>query len=206
VATTCSEENLAIVKCARKIGVKCFVDEGNEEDVLGRFVRTVEWARENGLADAANVIRVTGESPLHYLENIEDLVRRHDQEKMDMSYTALLPLGAFLEVISVGALRRAYFDYGTKYHEPRVTLAMKENQNEFRVLRVVPERELQRPEVRLSVDTPEDLIVMREIYRNLNEDGRPIKIGDAIKFLDQNPEISKVSRDVVFGAMARIWD
>lgn len=204
VATTSNYENSAIVKYCRDIEVPCFADDGYEDDVLGRFVRGIEWAEENG-HKISNVIRVTGECPLHYIENVDEALKMHKEGGYDMTYTALLPLGAFLEIVSADAFKRAYYNYGEKYHEPRVTLAMKENPNDFKVMRLVPPKDLQRPELRFVVDNPEDLIVMREIYKNLYKEGCVIGVSDAIRFLDEHPEIASINKSIPIGPMARIW-
>lgn len=204
IATTSGEDNNPIVKYARDNGIDCFVDNRDEEDVLGRFVRAVEWL-ESGGHEITNVIRATGECPLHYVENMEELLNMHESGRYDFSYTALLPLGSFLEIIRANALKRSYIEYGEKYKDPRVTLAISDHRDDFRILRIEPRKDLQRPNMRLTVDTPEDLIVIREVYKNLYKKGIIIKISDAIKFLDEHPEISKINGGIPMGNMARIW-
>ena len=58
----------------------------------------------------------------------------------------------------------------------------------FRVLEVgAPHEFLRRPELRLTVDTPEDYAVVRSVYEA--HDGHPPALGAIIDWLDAHPEI-----------------
>ena len=48
-----------------------------------------------------------------------------------------------------------------------------------------------RPDIRLTVDTPEDLIISRLIYRKISNSKKIFSLEKIIKFLDKNPEVLK---------------
>ena len=56
-----------------------------------------------------------------------------------------------------------------------------------------PQKLLQRPELRLTVDTPEDLIVVRMIQKDLKIKKQPVSLIKIINFLDNNPKIKKIN-------------
>ncbi len=53
-------------------------------------------------------------------------------------------------------------------------------------------KELQRSEIVLTVNTKEDLNIMRKIYKNLSKPNSLIKIKDATKFLDKHPKLKRL--------------
>jgi spore coat polysaccharide biosynthesis protein SpsF (cytidylyltransferase family) len=52
---------------------------------------------------------------------------------------------------------------------------------------------LRRPEFRLTVDTPEDLDLAREIFKSLYKKGSIISLSDVIQLLDDNPDLCKIN-------------
>ena len=61
-----------------------------------------------------------------------------------------------------------------------------------------------RPDIRLTVDTPEDLIISRLIYKKLGNTKKIITLQKIIEFIDENPEILKINSSVPLG-VSRIW-
>jgi spore coat polysaccharide biosynthesis protein SpsF (cytidylyltransferase family) len=62
-----------------------------------------------------------------------------------------------------------------------------------------------RPDIRLTVDTPEDLIITRLISKKLGNTKKIISLDKIIEFIDKNPEILKINSSVPLG-VSRIWD
>jgi spore coat polysaccharide biosynthesis protein SpsF (cytidylyltransferase family) len=69
---------------------------------------------------------------------------------------------------------------------------------------ISPPKEFQRPEIRLTVDTPEDLYVARSIYDALGKKQKLISLKNIILFLDKNPELTKINSGVPLD-VSRIW-
>ena len=61
-----------------------------------------------------------------------------------------------------------------------------------------------RPDIRLTVDTPEDLIISRLIYKKLGNTKKIMSLQKIIDFIDKNPEILKINSNVPLG-VSRIW-
>lgn len=201
LATSNKIENRVFQEYANQIGIRCFVDwHGDEEDVLGRLLRAGEEV------EAKHIVRCTGDCLLIYLENLDQVIRHHLDTGADLTFTEKMPLGAFSEIISLSAMRKAYYDYGPKYHNPMVTLCMKDNPTDFKIEILTPPKELQRPELRVTVDVQSDLEIMRIIFNKLQKPGRLIRLIDVIKFLDSNPELRQKNMSVPYKADTRIWE
>ncbi len=188
-------ENGGFVQLANKLGLEYVF--GDEEDGLSRMIRAAEFA------NADIVFRVTTENPYIYLENIDQLIDRHLDEQADLTVCENLPDGAFVELINTAALKRAHAEGEPRHRSAWVTLYISEHPEIFKILRMLPPEELRRPDIRLTVDYPEDLIVVRAIYEAF-EGRMPIPVPAIIKFLDEHPEINAVNGHIDAG-VGRIW-
>lgn len=190
VATSVSSENDVLVDLAERLGVGSF--RGDEDDVLGRYVEVArKW-------DAAHVVRVTGDNPLTDLPLIEQLTERHVRENADYTYVpgdALL-MGILSEVISRRALETSHRDGEDRHRSELVTLYIKENPARFRILREPLAPELYRPEYRLTVDEPEDVVLMERIFDKLYRPGGVLQTAEAIRLLDEEPELRAVNEHI----------
>ena len=84
------------------------------------------------------------------------------------------------------------------------SLYIYEHRNKFKINEVKPKKELQRPDLRLTVDTPEDLQMMRLIDKFIGNHGNPISLRKIITFLDENPDIAKINSSIPAGK-AKLW-
>lgn len=165
---------------------------GDEQDGLSRMLRAADCAR------ADTIVRVTTENPFLYLDNIDQLIETHAARQADLTFCDRLPDGAFVELLEVSALRRSHEQGEARHRSAWVALYIKEHPEQFRIATLLPPEELQRPEIRLTVDYPEDLIVMRKIYETFH--GRmPIPIRSIITFLDEHPEIAGINHGIEAG-------
>jgi len=85
------------------------------------------------------------------------------------------------------------------------TLYINQNQKKFKILRYKPSKKIMRPDIRLTVDSPQDLILSRLIHKKLGKGEKPISLEKIIKFLDTNTEILEINSDVPIG-VSRIWN
>lgn len=190
LATSVRSENDVLAGIADQLGVATF--RGDEEDVLGRHL---EVAR---LWDAENVVRVTGDNPLTDLPLIEQLARRHVEAEGDYSYVpgdALL-MGILSEVISRRALETSHREGEDRHRSELVTLFIKENPDRFRILQDRLDPALYRPSYRLTVDEPDDLVLMQRIFDRLYRPGAVVSTSAAIRLLDEEPALCETNAHV----------
>jgi len=176
------------VNLAKKMKVKYIL--GNEEDVLGRLIKGAKKA------NADIVLRTTAENPFIYWEGIDSLIQKHLENDCDFSYHKDLPLGAGMEIINLQTLQYVH-RIGKKKHRGELsTLYIYQNPKKFKINEIKPEKLLQRPDLRLTVDTPEDLIVARMIQKGLKIKKQPISLLKIINFLDKNSKIKKINSKI----------
>ena len=162
---------------------------GQEKDVLGRLI----LAADSVQADI--VVRITTENPFIYWENVDDLVREHIAHDADLTVAEGLPLGAFIEVVSLDALKRSH-RYGEDRHRSEFcTLFIAENPGIFTIWRVDSPTKLRRPDIRLTVDTPLDLILARMLWTELHCDDRLITIEEIVDFLETHPDVAAINAE-----------
>ena len=192
LATSVAAENDVLVEAAAALGIRAF--RGDENDVLGRHLALAE------AFDVEHVVRVTADNPLTDLTLIETLVARQLEADADYTYVpgdALL-MGILSEVISRRALQKSHRDGEDRHRSELVTLYIKEHADAFRVIRAELPQELYRPEYRLTVDEPEDLVLMERIFDKLYRSGRDTALQtiEAIRLLDREPELAAINADI----------
>jgi spore coat polysaccharide biosynthesis protein SpsF len=188
LATSIKEQDRILVEFAEKNGMKSFA--GSEDDVLDRYLRVAEKI------GADIVVRVTADNPLTDPYIIDRMVTKHIEMSADYTCVNDLPLGTSAEVISIDTLKRVH-ELGTKPHyREHVTTFIKENPKLFDMYVMDIENNLQRPELRLTVDTEEDLNLMRIIYARLYRPDRIISIDKVIDLLDKQPELRGINAHI----------
>jgi spore coat polysaccharide biosynthesis protein SpsF len=196
IATSHKKENSVFIELAKKLKVHYFI--GDEEDVLGRYF----WCAKG--FNAGHIVRVTSENPLIYVDILDDVIRKHINSKSDFTYIDKVPLGCSIEIISFTALKKSYKLGNERHHSELVSLFINENKNLFRILAITPKREVQKSDYRLTVDTEQDLQLMRIIYSKLYTKEKIIKLEDVINFLNKNPYLLKINAGISVGT-SRIW-
>jgi len=192
-----NEGNEYFIKYAKEKNLKFIL--GNDKNVLYRLIEGAKYV------NADIIFRITPENPYIYWEGIDKVLRKHIVKNYDFSVIEDIPLGSGYEVINLDALEKSHALGSDKHRSELCSLYIYENQKKFRINRFFPEKSLQRPEIRLTVDNPEDLIVVRKIYENLGKNKNPIPLKKIIEFLDHNNEITRINSHIPPGK-SRIWD
>lgn len=159
---------------------------GSEEDVLSRFIKAAKTFKSE------IIVRITSENPFIFWEGIDDLIQKHVDKEYDLSSYANLPFGANFEIINLESLKVSHKN-GNVSDKEHCTSYIYKNPKKFKILKLKPGKILERPELRLTVDTPQDLWLARLIYAKLGKNGKPIQLEKIIKFLDKNPKIKKIN-------------
>ncbi len=74
-----------------------------------------------------------------------------------------------------------------------MTLYIKEHPQEFAIAAAELPPGLYRPEYRLTVDEPEDVRLMQEIFARLAAPGRRVTTREAIALLDREPALARIN-------------
>jgi spore coat polysaccharide biosynthesis protein SpsF len=185
VATTEKTEDNGIVDLATKVGVEWY--RGSEDDVLKRFIGASRAVK------ADIVIRVTADNPLTDPELMDSLIEAHLKNGADYTCCEGVILGTGVEVVNRVILEKIYPVARQAEYREHVTYYIYTHPELFKIHTV--DFDLNCPHLRLTVDTEEDLDLMRKLYAGLGKlEGLTVK--GIVEFLTAHPEIYEVNAGV----------
>ena len=170
----------------------CNVYRGSEYDVLSRYYHAAIKFK------AGIIVRVTSDCPLVDPIIIDNSIEQHIREGYD--YTAVGFEGGFsrgldVEVVNFKSLEIAYRKAVGKSYREHVTLFIYQNPKLFKILFIEASGILRRPDIRLTVDTEEDLHLIREIYSRLKSCN--FSAEDVYSIIDSNAHLKKINQHIV---------
>ncbi|MDD2655117.1 MAG: glycosyltransferase family protein [Candidatus ainarchaeum sp.] len=191
IATTVNGSDDAVAKLADESGVSCF--RGSEEDVLERYAGAVEKFGGD------IIVRVTADCPLLDPEIVDRAVGEY--EKGGYGYVSnvhpsTFPDGLDVEVFSREALMAANTEARPGPEREHVTPFIVRNKGRFRQLNVANKKDLS--SMRWTVDEPQDLEFVREIYRLLGKKGEThdFSMEDVLALVEGHPQLSGINSGI----------
>ncbi len=191
VATTTAPNDQATVEACQKMGVKCF--RGSSEDVLDRVLKAAQTHK------ADLIVELTGDCPLLDPEIIDSVISRYLENGYDYVSNVIertFPRGMDTQVFSVKVLERVNRLTQDPVDHEHVSLYIYEHPETFQLGNVAAPAELRRPELRLTVDTQEDLMLVREIYSRLYPAKPVFSLKDVIHLLDAELELKDINAHI----------
>ena len=180
------EENEIFIKIAKEKGIEFII--GDQIDVLSRLIISCKKV------NATDVFRITSESPFLYYQAVNKLCNQHYINDNDASFFDDIVDGCGFEFIKLKALEISHRKGEFKHRSEMCTLYIRENISQFKVQKIKAPKYLNRKDLRLTVDNPEDLVVCRRIYEEFSNQAPLINLEDIILFLDKNSNL----KDLVF--------
>lgn len=190
LATTTSPSDDRICLLAEKHQVLVF--RGSENDVLERFIQA---AQQNNFS---KIIRVCADNPFLDLAGIQTLIKEFEQSDADyLSYklagnkpSILTHFGFWTEAVRLDALKKTRELTSEKLYHEHVTNFIYNNPKLFNV-QFIPTDPLvfSRADIRMTLDTPEDFEIQKEIYATISKENPNFGIPEIISWLDHQPEI-----------------
>jgi spore coat polysaccharide biosynthesis protein SpsF len=170
VLTTRLREDDIIVEEARRLGALIY--RGPEQDVLSRFYEAAEQFHPD------IVVRATADNPLIDIGSIERIIGALRSASLDWCMEKDLPYGAATEALTAAALTRVHFKAGEASYREHVTLYLKEHPEEFCLSLLNPPDALCYPQVRITVDTPDDFLFVDQLISRLPEGEQPLPLSE----------------------------
>ncbi len=187
-----SAENDELEYFAKGLKLPCF--RGSEENVLSRYYRA---ATEFG---GEVIVRVTSDCPLIDPRVTDIVIEAHLNSGADYTSNGVewgFPRGLDTEALNFTTLKKTYEEANQDYEREHVTPYIYQHPELFNIQFVEASGKLRRPDLRLTVDTEEDLRLIREIFRRLYHNGKIFYTEDVIDLLDKHPELVAINAHVV---------
>jgi spore coat polysaccharide biosynthesis protein SpsF len=190
IASTHAPQDVQLLVLAEHWGA--FAMAGSEEDVLDRYLQT------GHALDAEIVVRITADCPVidpavvsrcinQFHESGADFGCNHDPETYPRGMEVELFRMADLEVVADKARE--------PYQREHVTPYFYESPGRFTIARVTAAPEYNRTDLRLCVDTQEDLDLIRILHERLGAD-RSFALSDMITCLDGEPGLAQMNQHI----------
>ena len=184
LATSDRERDKVLVEHVKNLKVLTF--RGSEEDVLDRFVNAINKFNLD------IIVRICGDNVFvdpKCIDQIVDYLIKNKLDYVGSFHENGWPGGSGAEVITKEALFKINnLCKNIKYRE-HVTLFAREHQDLFKFYNFDAPLNLLRPNLKLTVDTPEDLNFVRNIYKKLYNQKKFFELNDVINLIDKEPSI-----------------
>lgn len=189
VATTTKAQDDVLAVHARDLGVDVF--RGDEDDVLDRYYQA---ALQHHLDI---VVRITSDCPLLDPGVLDDAVRPLlvSGSCVEYSSTGLqrtFPRGMDVEVVPFLTLAQVWRDAKAAHERAHVFPYIHEHPERFSTYSVMDD--VDHSHMRWTVDTPEDLTLVRQVYRELGT--RAFTWRDVLTILERRPELLQINEHV----------
>ena len=191
VATTTDPADDPIAALAAEVEVGCF--RGSEADVLDRVLRAAQSV------GAERIVETTADCPLIDPDVIDRMIEAFDAGAVDYCANVLAPTyprGLDVQVFPVAVLA----DVARRTDDPadreHVSLYIYEHPERYRLLNVASGLPPAAAEHRLTVDTEEDLSLVRHIYGALYPANPAFGLREILDHLAANPECALINQHV----------
>ena len=191
IATTVEPDDDPIVELAERIGVGVF--RGSEEDVMSRVLGAAESH------DAEIIVELTGDCPVIDPAVIAKVVEAYKVSGVDYCSNILergYPIGMDVQVFPTAVLKDAYGRTADPVDREHVSLFIYRHPELYSLRNVEPESHQVLPNLRLTLDTPEDLRLLRVVYESLLPESPEFTLDDILELLKVRPDLMDLNAHV----------
>tara|TARA_Y100000590_G_scaffold462165_1_gene625584 strand:- start:537 stop:1301 length:765 start_codon:yes stop_codon:yes gene_type:complete len=190
IATTKKKEDIKFKAIAKKHKIDIY--RGSENNVFNRVVCA-------GLKFNSNIIcRVTGDCPLIDPLLIEDLVKKFNKNKK-INYAnniSGLPNGMACEIFYLKTLIKAKKFQLNSHDKEHVTLFVRRNPKIFNIFLDKANKINYYPELNITLDEPEDFILIKKIYLYFLKKNKKFKCSDIINLVKKNINLLRINEKI----------
>ena len=186
-----TKENDVLKKFAKDHKIKYF--RGAEEDVLSRYYETAKKFNCN------IIVRITSDCPLIDPKIVDLIIEKHLNSDADYTSNTLkrtFPRGLDVEVFNFRVLEKTHKEAKEDYQREHVTPYIFNHPEIFKLQNITAEGKLKRQEIRLTVDTKEDLKLIREIYKHFYKIKKIFYTEEIIDLFDRYPQLIEINAKI----------
>ena len=201
VASTKDHADHVIEDLSDELEIPCV--RGEETDVLKRVLTTAEQF------ETEIIVEITGDNPLIDPEVSSRVIEAFLEREDSIDYASndvghhrdgiqlTFPHGFSTKVFKTTTLAETEAVAGHPVDREHVVNYLVKNAKLSRLYDFRAEGVLRRPELRLTLDTPEDYCLIKGVYEGLYFRDRMFCAADVIKFLDARPTLRDVNKQIV---------
>ena len=198
IATTTNPEDDPIVDLAENLELACY--RGDEMDVLSRYVGAARFC------NATSIVRITGDCPLIDPEIVDRCLGLHGSSGGDYTSNTLVrtyPLGMDVEVFTREALEEAGREASHEEEREHVTPFIYRRPDRFALASIEAPGPLKDPELRLTLDTAEDLELIQLVFDALYPKNPLFSLADILSLLGDHPDWRNINSNVPHRQVSR---
>jgi spore coat polysaccharide biosynthesis protein SpsF len=162
LATTKHKRDDILEEYCLKEGIECF--RGSENNVLERVVMAAKFY------SIINIVELHGDNPFLDGSIIDEAIIKYENLKCDYISNTIeksYPMGLRVQVFSTEALDNIYNTVNDPAVEEHVSNYFYENPDKYKIINMKAPLDINRPDIRLTVDTKEDFEFVKKIYKIL---------------------------------------
>jgi len=192
VCTSDESKDTPLQDIARKIDVPCY--RGSEKNLIQRFLGSID------MVGAGAIVRITGDCPLVDFQLIDRMVKIFKDKTNDLDavtniFPPTFPDGLDIEIFKKNTFLRLDKDIVDPLHREWFTMYLYQHQDAYRIINI--KSEINYSSMRWTLDYPEDLNFIRNIYSHFKEKDENFTMDQILEFLKDNPEIIKINQKYV---------
>ncbi|MEP6682000.1 MAG: glycosyltransferase family protein [Parafilimonas sp.] len=190
LATSKLASNNKLIFAAEQLKISCF--RGSEENVLSRYYEAAK------MYNLKIIVRVTGDNPFTDGELLRYYVEEYIRLKNINLYISAggpkktFPTGISFEIFSFEMLEAAYKNATDIKQQEHVTPYFYTNPDVYDVVYITNESD--KSAYRLTLDTEEDLVLIKTLVEKYNADNLNYK--DIIEVLDRDQNLSVINKGI----------
>lgn len=191
VATSIAAEDAVIESFCKEMDYPC--TRGELHDVLDRFIHTAH------IFDAEIVVRLTADCPFIDPDMLSENLATFTNAEPPLDFAAnrlpgerTIPIGLDAEFCTIHALEAAWREAKEPYQREHVMPFFYEHPDRFRILHI--KHEPNYGNYRWTVDTPEDLQMLRKVVAYFKDDYFSWK--EVLMLFESHPELQEINAKV----------
>lgn len=188
ICTSTVAQDDPLEEIAEQEGVLCY--RGDPEDVLLRLANAAETF------SVETIINCTADNPFVDPVYIDKLYHCHIEQNHEFTKIEGLPWGVFSYAISYDAIRKACDIKDETDTEVWHGYFMDTGYFKWGALEVVDEKVFW-PDLRLTVDTPEDFEMVTRVFDELNDSDGVFPLEDIVQLCRDKPDIPAINSDIM---------
>jgi len=165
---------------------------GSLENVLLRYIKAAEKFKLDP------IVRITADCPLIDPVLIDQIVKKYlnSEKKLDFLFIKDYPFGlGDIEVISLKTLKKIFRLTKNPFHLEHVVSFIAERPDLFKIKVEKAPSKLSRPNLRVCVDEPPDLVLVKKIFGHFKP-REDFTTEEILEYLDKNPGASAVNKNI----------